>query len=73
MPMAWVRGYLKMLTRLDAEERLKMASVVAYGNGNMSEADAAKYARGLRVEAGIEAPRKRATNADLRSLFGGGK
>jgi hypothetical protein len=72
MPMALFRSYVRALPKLEAEESLRFASVMALGAGNMKPEDSKALGDALRKQAGIYKPRARATNKELRQIFGGG-
>lgn len=71
MPLDWVSAYAKMMPRLQAEDTLRLVNATSFAFGSMKEDDAKAYSRSLQKQAGMERPVKRATNKDIREIFGG--
>lgn len=72
MPFVLLMTHVRALPRMRAEEMQRQAMVIAYGNGNMSKEDMRGFAKMLeRGINGDQRKRRPASNAEIRSLFGG--
>lgn len=73
MPFVLLQAYKRALPRLTALEELRQGHATAWGMGTMSKEDSRDYSKQLAkdVNGGTPVRRRRATNDELRELFGG--
>jgi hypothetical protein len=71
VPVAFVRAYAGAIPKIQAEEALLQANVVALGSGRMKKTDADRTIRDWRRIAGITKTRSARSKDEMVSILGG--